>query len=192
MLEGENDTTVDVMVASNDYNVAALNYLGDSIKPYGLPLFNELTSPIIGDIDGDKKSETVIATADGYVHVWENKESHIPDYLLEWPQFHHDQQRTGVYNWTPGMMGGKAEPNTFSSSTMIPFALRRTQHTRVRVYNNRGRLVKTLVNQILPRGTYHPVWDGTDDKFALLPNGLYFIDFKVNTGRKVTPVRIMR
>lgn len=63
------------------------------------PLFGETSSPIIGDIDGDRKSEVILSSSDGYLHVWENMDSEVLRYLLEWPQFHHDHQRTGLYGW---------------------------------------------------------------------------------------------
>jgi len=183
---------VDIVIASNDWNVVALNYLGDTIAPYPLPVHSNLSSPVVGDIDGDGKSETVIVTGEGYLHVWENINSEIPRNLLEWPQFHHDYQRTGQYNWIGGFSGGDANPQVFSTATTISFSLKDTSSIQVKIYDTQGNVVKTLINQILPKGSYHPVWDGKNNNYTLLPNGLYFIEFKVRNERKVIPVRIRR
>jgi len=94
------DRNPDIMIGANNQYVYALNYDKTDIAPYPLPLFGTPSSPIIGDIDGDKKNETILSSSDGYLHVWENKATKVTPYLLEWPQFHHDYQRTGVYLWS--------------------------------------------------------------------------------------------
>lgn len=101
--------------ASNGY-VYALDYYPDTIAPYPLPLFGIPSSPIISDIDGDKLSELVVVSSDGYLHVWKHQASDVAPYALEWPQFHHDYQRTGLYNWISGLRGGDANPEEFSTS----------------------------------------------------------------------------
>jgi hypothetical protein len=188
------DQELDVVIASFDNNVAALNYYGDTLSPYCLPLYGTPTISVsVGELDGDKLSETVITSQDHYLHVWENVGSNIASqYLLEWPQFHHDYQRTGLYDWIGGLSKGDAEPKDFSTATVMTLSLKDTLHTRVRVYNAKGNVVKTIVNQILPKGTYKPIWDGKDDNFAFLPNGLYFIELKIQNEKRVIPVRIAR
>jgi hypothetical protein len=95
------DTTqgLDVIISSLDQYIYAYTYDGDTIAPFPLPLFSISSCPIIGDIDGDRRSEVILSSNNGYLHVWENRNSSVTTYSLEWPQFHHDQQRTGVYNW---------------------------------------------------------------------------------------------
>jgi hypothetical protein len=93
------DTYLDIMVGSDIGYIYAFNYDESIISPFPLPLFGQVTSPIIGDIDGDGESEIIVASSDGFLHVWENRSSEISSYLLEWPQFHHDCQRTGVFGW---------------------------------------------------------------------------------------------
>ena len=88
---------LDIIIGSSDCYIHAYTYEGDTISPFPLPLFGTPSSPIIGDIDGDRKSEVIISSSDGYLHVWENMDSEVSPYLLEWSQFHHDYQRTGLF-----------------------------------------------------------------------------------------------
>ena len=93
------DDYLDIIIGDYKNYIYAFNYNGSSITPFPLPLFGEFSSPIIGDIDGDRRSEIIVSSSDGYLHVWENMDSEVSSYLLEWPQFHHDYQRTGLYSW---------------------------------------------------------------------------------------------
>jgi flagellar hook assembly protein FlgD len=113
-------------------------------------------------------------------------------YTLDWPQFHHDYQRTGLYNWISGMRGGDANPKEFSAATTLSFTLSDTLHIQVTVYDEQANPVKTLVSQVLPNGAYHPIWDGKDDNYAFLPNGLYLIEIKVRNEAKIIPVVLNR
>ena len=45
-------------------------------------------------------------------------------------------------------------PNPFASVTTIPFALRRTDHVRLRVFDLQGRLIRTLVDEIRAAGQH--------------------------------------
>jgi len=98
-LEGKLDTYVDIIIGVNDLKLYALDWDETPISPHPLPLFGIPNSAVIGDIDGDGKSETIFTSNDGYLHVWENVNSSVALYELEWPQFHHDYQRTGLYSW---------------------------------------------------------------------------------------------
>ncbi|MGB3479705.1 MAG: C25 family cysteine peptidase [bacterium] len=191
-LGGKFDWYPDIIVAANDWIVYGLECDGDTITPFPLPVFGSPSSPVIGDIDGDCKSETILATGDGYLHVWRNVNSYVTPYALEWPQYHHDYQRTGVYNWVGGVGGGDASPPKFSTSTIISFSLTRTVSIQITVYDVDGNVVKNLVSQVLPKGSYNPVWYGKNNSYALLPDGIYIIEFKVDNERKFIPVEIDR
>jgi hypothetical protein len=191
-LGGKFDWYPDIVVAAEDWIVYGLGYDGDNVTPFPLPVFGTPSSPVIGDIDGDKKSETILATGDGYLHVWRNVNSYVQPYALEWPQYHHDYQRTGLYNWVGGVGDGDASPPKFSTSTIISFSLTRTVSIQITVYDVDGNVVKNLVSQVLPKGSYNPVWYGKNNSYALLPNGIYIIEFKVDNERKYIPVEIDR
>ncbi|MBN2621701.1 hypothetical protein JXB22_11520 [candidate division WOR-3 bacterium] len=192
-LSGEADTYADIVIGSNAQYIYGYQNDGDSLSPYPLPVFGtQWSAPVIGDIDGDRISETVIATNDKYLHVWNNVNSHVlPQYLLEWPQYHHDYQRTGLYNWTGGF-GGGGDGEEFSNFITLTLTIRDTCYMEVTIYDSTGKTVKNLVAQELSPGKYHPVWYGKDNNYNLLANGLYYIILQARGEQKVLPVRIKR
>ncbi|MEO0185400.1 MAG: C25 family cysteine peptidase [candidate division WOR-3 bacterium] len=95
------DQYLNIIIGADNQYIYVFKHTKDSIPPFPLPLFGLPSSPIIGDIDGDRKSEIIFSSSDGYLHIWKNRNSQVTQYLLEWPQFHHDYQRTGLYNWSP-------------------------------------------------------------------------------------------
>ena len=71
-------------------------------------------------------------------------------------------------------------PNPFNPRTTIPFAVHSPVHTTLRIYNVRGQLVKTLVDEEMETGRHSMLWDGRDDKGKQLASGIYF--FKLTAG----------
>lgn len=189
-LEGRGDAYTDIIFGSIN-GLHALNYELDSVE-VPLQVFGLPNSVVVGDIDGDRRSERVMYSDDGYLHVWENSRRSVLPYELEWPQFQHDHQRTGLYGWISELRGGEVSPVEFSAATTLSFSLLDTLHTKVAVYDSDGNPIKTLVDQILPSGTYHPVWHGNDNNYVLLPDGVYFIEIRVRNETKVIPVIIDR
>jgi len=53
-------------------------------------------------------------------------------------------------------------PNPFNSNTTIQFALPRTLHVSIKVYNVLGSEVVTLVDERLPPGQYKTTWNAAD------------------------------
>ena len=44
---------------------------------------------------------------------------------------------------------------------------------KIEIYNTKGQLVRTLVNQIQPRGFYSEIWNGTDERGNPVASGVY-------------------
>ena len=66
-------------------------------------------------------------------------------------------------------------PNPFNASTTLSFGVKEAGAVRLSVYNGRGRLVKTLVNDTKAPGQYQIVWDGKDEYNNAVAAGLYLI-----------------
>lgn len=64
-------------------------------------------------------------------------------------------------------------PNPFNPTTHISFSLPQTQHVRLSIYNMRGQLVKTLVNEKLKAGQNTLTWDGKDNRGNPVATGIY-------------------
>lgn len=67
-----------------------------------------------------------------------------------------------------------AAPNPFRDRTRFSFETPRSGKTGLRIYDQSGQLVKTLLDAELPAGRQTITWDGRDDKNNLLPAGIYF------------------
>ncbi len=64
-------------------------------------------------------------------------------------------------------------PNPFNRGTQIRFRLPQACHVSLRIYNQTGRLVRTVVSGTLDAGEHRLVWDGLDDSGTPLPSGVY-------------------
>ncbi|MEO6462164.1 MAG: FG-GAP-like repeat-containing protein, partial [Candidatus Eisenbacteria bacterium] len=58
-----------------------------------------------------------------------------------------------------------------------------TMRTTVRLYDVRGRLVRSLVDEAVPPGRYQATWDGRDAAGARVAGGVYFYEFVVGAER---------
>jgi hypothetical protein len=65
-------------------------------------------------------------------------------------------------------------PNPFNPVTSIKYDLAETSQVRMNIYNVRGQLVKTLLNQEMLAGTHSVIWDGKDGQGRSVSSGVYF------------------
>ncbi len=66
-------------------------------------------------------------------------------------------------------------PNPFSGSLNISYQAKDTGPLELKVYDIRGRLIKTLVDTDARSGMHQCVWDGRDANGAQLPAGVYLL-----------------
>lgn len=83
-------------------------------------------------------------------------------------------------------------PNPSNPEAWIPFALGWESELSVRIYDSRGRLVRTLDLGRLPAGVYKTKnraarWDGKNDLGEIAASGLYFVE--IAAGSRRTPLR---
>lgn len=64
-------------------------------------------------------------------------------------------------------------PNPFNPATTIEFYLKVSEPVNLRVYDSRGKLVRTLVEGILPTGQHDVQWDGRDRNGNQVAAGVY-------------------
>lgn len=65
-------------------------------------------------------------------------------------------------------------PNPFNLETEIEFALPRSSHVKIEVYNVIGQKIRTLVNEHLAVGRKTITWFGNDDSGDAVASGIYF------------------
>ncbi len=64
-------------------------------------------------------------------------------------------------------------PNPFNPATTIKFRIPVESRVQIAVFDINGRLVKVLVDDILPAGEHLTIWDGTDLNGARVSSGVY-------------------
>ena len=81
-------------------------------------------------------------------------------------------------------------PNPFKPMTKISLNMPNSEKVALRIYNLKGQLVKTLVDDNIKSGKSTYVWNGTDEQNNKVASGLYF--YKLETAnRTVTKKMIM-
>lgn len=65
-------------------------------------------------------------------------------------------------------------PNPFNPETKIAFSTSKTSLTKLEIYNVKGQLVNTLVNENLPLGKHEVIWNGKDIHQHQVSSGVYF------------------
>ncbi len=85
-----------------------------------------------------------------------------------------------------------AFPNPFNAGVAFQFTLSSSAHVAVRLFDARGRLVRTLFNGEAQAGQLALTWDGRDHHGASAPSGVYFAQITGlgrAAGGRVTMVR---
>jgi hypothetical protein len=75
-------------------------------------------------------------------------------------------------------------PNPFNPETVIPYSLATPGRVAVRVYDVRGRLVRTLVDAIQPAGIHVARWTGVVESGGRSASGIYFYVITYPDGHK--------
>jgi len=66
-------------------------------------------------------------------------------------------------------------PNPFNPRTTIAFDLPTGEQVSLRIYNVRGELVSTLIDEFRPPGSYRLDWDGRDGNGRSVASGVYLV-----------------
>ncbi len=67
----------------------------------------------------------------------------------------------------------QAYPNPFNPSTKIKYEVGRTGNAKMEIFNMKGQLVRTLVNEWHFNGEHEIVWNGRDNSGMRVPSGTY-------------------
>jgi hypothetical protein len=77
----------------------------------------------------------------------------------------------------------RVAPNPFNPSTAICFDLEDESEIKLSIYNIKGQIVKTLVNETYRPGAYQVIWDGDDQSGQKMSSGVYF--YRMECGEDV-------
>lgn len=73
-------------------------------------------------------------------------------------------------------------PNPFNPSTTIAFELPQTSSIKLRIFNLKGQLVKTLYSGLLPAGAHQIIWNGLNNHHKPVASGMYL--YRLETAGK--------
>jgi hypothetical protein len=83
-------------------------------------------------------------------------------------------------------------PNPFNPSVKIDYNMPHRGQLSIRVYNVRGELVRTLLDNQIEAGPGAVVWDGTDTSGAMVASGVYFYETQVAGEVRVGKMALVR
>ncbi|HET7499079.1 MAG TPA: HYR domain-containing protein [Candidatus Eisenbacteria bacterium] len=75
-------------------------------------------------------------------------------------------------------------PNPFNPETTLRFTLARSARATLRVFDARGALVRTLVDDMLEAGAHEARWNGLDARGGRVPSGVYYALFSASDGTR--------
>ena len=72
-------------------------------------------------------------------------------------------------------------PNPFNPETTIRYSVKDSTPVTIGIYNIKGQLVKTIVNEVKAAGEHSVVWNGTDSNGRQVASGMYY--YKMYAGK---------
>jgi hypothetical protein len=85
-----------------------------------------------------------------------------------------------------------AAPNPFAKSTVIEYEVKVPGRVRLEIYDEAGRLVRTLVDAGHTIGSYRVEWDGLDSSTRRAPAGIYFTRLQTSGDVRSTKLILLR
>ncbi len=86
----------------------------------------------------------------------------------------------------------KNYPNPFNPVTKIEFSLPQAEHLTLKIFNVRGELVKTLIDEARAAGSDHIMWDGSNDQGGQVGSGVYFYEARAGGEVKVSKMALIK
>ncbi len=83
-------------------------------------------------------------------------------------------------------------PNPFNPSTKIEFTLPARSQVELKIYNVRGELVKTLLNENMAAATHSVIWDGRNSTGQSVSSGVYFYSLKAGSYEKMEKMTLVK
>ncbi len=83
-------------------------------------------------------------------------------------------------------------PNPFAGTTTLNFSVAHRSNVRIDIYDAKGTLVRTLVNEQLDPGSYPVTWDGMDESGAAVPDGAYIAHMSAGTFNATVNMSLVR
>jgi hypothetical protein len=105
------------------------------------------------------------------------------------------EEQTGEEELIPRFSLSNNYPNPFNPATRIRYTVHGRQtpfRTTLKIYNIRGQLVRTLVDEPEQAGTYEVTWDGRDEKGDEVSSGVYLYRLEAGDFSEAKKMVLMR
>ena len=76
--------------------------------------------------------------------------------------------------------------------TYISFGVPKDAHVVIKIYDIRGQVVRTLVNEVVKAGWHKVAWNGTNDRGSRLPAGIYFYEMEAEGFKAVQKLVLIK
>jgi hypothetical protein len=83
-------------------------------------------------------------------------------------------------------------PNPFNPQTLIVFTLAEPGRVRLDVFDARGQLIRSLVDEVRPAGRHGEIWNGTDAAGRRVASGLYFYRLRAGDYESVKKMTVVK
>ncbi len=83
-------------------------------------------------------------------------------------------------------------PNPFNPMTEIRFSLPTTGQVDLRIFDTRGKLVKTLAGEVMTAGVHTLVWNGIDHSGRRAASGVYFSNLRTDAGTVMQKMMLVK
>jgi hypothetical protein len=185
----------------NDAFIMAWHHNGEMVDGFPILMDNQKifnSAPTLCDLNQDGKIDIGVGTwkryplDEGYVHFFALNAPYTGLYAQPETPSEIGNQEVPSSSQPPRYFSlSQNVPNPFNPSTVISYSIHSIEpiHVQLFVYDLRGRLLKTLVNNEQRSGSYTVHWDGKDDGGRELGSGFYLyrilVDNSSSTKRMV-------
>ena len=83
-------------------------------------------------------------------------------------------------------------PNPFNPGTTIRYHVPEASEVKIQIFNLKGQVVKTLLDQRHTPGTYTVVWNGDSDRGQAVSTGVYFVKMQAGQFKQVRKMTFIR
>lgn len=139
-------------------------------------LYSDFRNIEICDLDGDKKTEVIVTNLNAL-----NTNQEIV-FILE-SETETDVPLTNKSAVIKNYELFQNHPNPFNPVTTISFNLKKSEYVTLRVFNQLGEIVQTLVDQNYSEGVHQISWDGRDSTGNQVSTGIYFYSIEAGNFR---------
>lgn len=180
ILAGEitNDAnSVFTMAVNDEEPTHALNYFLDPTEQLVVTIFFNPTddiaySDVVSITSNDPDNEEIIITVNGVGEGVSNVDDNN--------QISQVTELQGNY------------PNPFNPETDIRFSVKEAGRVSLKIFNIKGQLVKTLVNERVKQGNHQIIWDGRDNYGTEVASGIYMYRLITKTYNQTKKMMLMK